>query len=170
MLFSCQPVFEDSVQVWLVVVVRGCSLHLEFGLAVPDLQAGDVVMEPGLFVHEVPGYVWFLDAGQAGEGLADARASPGPPEAHDEAFRESERVSQGGAGRLVDGGLYAIAEVHFGQVAVVHISGEDRDGGGRAAFRTFTRGDGAQQVGEVGEGLVEGRPVLEVDELAYGLA
>jgi hypothetical protein len=37
----------------------------------------------------MPAYVRFIDAGQAGERLTDAPAAFGPPEAHDEAFRDS---------------------------------------------------------------------------------
>ena len=92
---SCQSVFEDREQGRLVVIVRGGFLHFQRGRAVPDLEARDVIVEPGLSVQEVPVEVRFLDAGQAGDGLADAFAPFGPAEAHSEAFGEAQRISQG---------------------------------------------------------------------------
>src|SRR5215217_2585081 len=67
--FSCQMVFKDSVQLRFVVVLRGCLLHLQQGFAAPDLEAGDVVVEPGRFVYEMPADVWFLDARHPGARL-----------------------------------------------------------------------------------------------------
>src|ERR671916_728324 len=120
--YSCQTVFEDSVQLRLVVVLRSGLLHFQPGFAAPDLQTRDVVVEPGCFVHEVPADVRLLHTGQAGEYFADAPAALRPPKTHDEAFGEAKRVPQGGARRLVDGGFDAVAEVHLRQVAVVHVS------------------------------------------------
>src|SRR4051794_3343365 len=122
MIYSCQSVFEDREQIRLVVVVGGGCLDLQLGFAVPDLEARDVVVEPRLSVDEFPTQVRFFDAGQAKEHLANAPAPSGPAEAHDEAFGEAQRVAQGRAGGLVDGGLYAVAEVHSGQVTVVYIA------------------------------------------------
>src|SRR5215210_7045834 len=101
--YSCDAEFEDSVQLRSGVVLRGGLLYFQQGFAAPDLQARDVVVEPGRLVHEVPAHVWLLDAGQVGEYFADAPAAFRPPEAHDEAFGEAQRVAQGGASRLVDG-------------------------------------------------------------------
>src|SRR5215218_7029563 len=141
--FLCQSVFEDREQVRLVVVIGGGFLHLQRGCAAPDLEARDVIVEPGLSVHEVPAQTRVFDAGQAGENLADTLSWTGPAKAHDETFGEAQRISQGGAGRLIDGGLCAVAKVHSGQVAVVHVAGENRHGGGRVALRALARGDGA---------------------------
>ncbi len=70
----------------------------------------------------------------------------GPPKAHGEPFGKAQRVSQGRACRLVDGGGSAVAELHLRQVAVVHVAGEDRYRGGRVAVRALACCDGAQQV------------------------
>src|SRR5215203_3843976 len=86
---SCQTVFEDPVQLRFVVVLRGGLLHFQQGFAAPDLEAGDVVVEPGRFVYEMPADVRFLDTGQAREDFADATAPFGPAEAHGEAFGEA---------------------------------------------------------------------------------
>src|SRR5919112_5030075 len=87
--YSCQTVFEDSVQLRLVVVLRSGLLHFQPGFAAPDLQTRDVVVEPGCFVHEVPADVRLLDAGQPGERLTDVPATLCPPKAHGEAFGET---------------------------------------------------------------------------------
>src|SRR5215211_3988789 len=162
--------FEDREQMRLVVVLWDCFLHFQQGLAAPDLEARYMVVEPGLFVHEVPADVRFFDVGQTREYFSDLPTLLRPAEAHGEAFGEAKRVSQGGACRLVDGGLDAVAEVHFGQVAVVHVAGEDRYRGGTVAVCALARGDGAPQAREVGDGFLESWPVLKVDELADRLA
>src|SRR5215210_4633205 len=135
--------FEDPVQLRFVVVLRDGLLHFQQGFAAPNLEAGDVVVEPGRFVHQVPADVRFLDAGQSGERLADVPATLRPAEAHGEAFGEAKRVTPGGACRLVDGGFDAVAKVHLRQVTVMHVAGEDRYRGGRVAVRDLASGDGA---------------------------
>src|SRR5919112_4597199 len=124
---------KDGEQMRLVVVLGVGLLHFQQGFAAPDLEARDVVVEPGRFVYQVPADVRSLDAGQPGERLADVPAPLRPPKAHSEAFGEAQRVTQGGACRLVDRGFDAVAEVHFGQVAVMYVPGEDHYGGGRVA-------------------------------------
>jgi hypothetical protein len=64
--------FENGVEYRLVVVLRDGLLHFQLGFAAPDLEAGDVVVEPGRFVHQVPAHIRLLDAGQSGERVTDA--------------------------------------------------------------------------------------------------
>ncbi len=111
----------------LVVVLRCCLLHFQRASRPRISRLRDVVVRTRAL--RAPGA-----SGRRGSSTPARRESASPtrsarsvqPEAHGEAFGEAERVPQGGACRLVDGGLYAVAEVHLGQVAVVDVAGEDR--------------------------------------------
>jgi hypothetical protein len=81
--------FENGVEDRLVVVLGAGLLHFQEGFAAPDLEARDVVVKPGRFVHEVPADIRLLDAGQSGERLTNVPATLCPPKAHGEAFREA---------------------------------------------------------------------------------
>jgi hypothetical protein len=48
---SCKTPFEQRVQAWLFSVLRGGLFDLQRGLPAPEFQRGDVVIEPGSFVH-----------------------------------------------------------------------------------------------------------------------
>src|SRR5215207_9216083 len=167
---SRQTVLEECVQAWLPAVLRRGLLHPQDSFAAAKLEGADVVMEPGLFVCQTPADPWFFDAGQSGERLAYEFARPRPASAEGEALGGAEWVPQRGADGLVDRALYAGTEVHLGQVAMVDVAGEE-DHRGRGMFlRALARADSPQELREPGEGLVEGGPVLEVEDLADELA
>src|SRR5215213_5901558 len=63
--------FENGVEYRLVVVLGDGLLHFQQGFATTDLEAGDVVVEPGRFVNQVPAHTWFLDTGQTRESFAE---------------------------------------------------------------------------------------------------
>ncbi len=73
------------------------------------------------------------------------------------------RVAEGGADRLVDRALHAVfvAECRPGQVAVVHVAGEDGDAGGGTAPLPGSY-YGPDEPGEFGERFVERAPVVQV--------
>src|SRR3712207_1179960 len=167
---SGEAAFEEGIQTGLSGVLRGSLLHLQRGFPAADLEGGDVVIEPGLLVHQTPADIRFCDAGQAGERLSDQVAGLRPGRAETGAFGKAERVSQWRADRLVDRTLHAVREANPGEIAVVYVAGEEDYRGGRRPVRAFTRGDGLQQFHEVTEGILKGGPVLQVEELANELA
>jgi hypothetical protein len=81
--------FENGVEYRLVVVLGDGLLHFQQGFATTDLEAGDVVVEPGRFVNQVPAHTWFLDTGQTRESFADVPSTLRPPKAYGEAFGET---------------------------------------------------------------------------------
>ena len=78
MSFSCQTTLEERVQAGLSGVLRGGFLYLQRGFPVAELEGGDVVVEPGFLVHEMPADIRFRDTGQAGERLSDQFAGLRP--------------------------------------------------------------------------------------------
>src|SRR5215216_4705131 len=161
---------EERVEARLPGVLRDGLLYPQRGFPAEELEDGYVVVEPGFFVRQSPADPGFFDAGQAGERLADELAGLRPGRAETDALGEAERVPERRADRLVDGTLHAVPEVHLCQVAVVHVAGEEGYGGGGRFVRAFARGDGPQQFHEVTEGILEGGPVLQVEDLADELA
>src|SRR3712207_7469409 len=159
---SGEAAFEEGIQAGLSGVLRGSLLHLQRGFPAAYLEGGDVVIEPGLLVHQTPADVRFCDTGQAGERLSGQLAGLRPGRTETEAFGKAERVSQWRADHLVDGTLHAVPEANPGEIAVVHVAGEESYRGGGRSVRAFTRGDGAQQFHKVAEGILEGGPVLQV--------
>src|SRR5215218_752073 len=161
---------EERVEARLPGVLRDGLLYPQRGFPAAELEDGYVVVEPGFFVRQSPADPGFFDAGQAGERLADELAGLRPGRAETDALGEAERVPERRADRLVDGALFAVPEVHLCQVAVVHVAGEEGYRGGGRSIRAIARGDGPQQFHEVTEGILEGGPVLQVEDLADGLA
>src|SRR5215218_2224337 len=134
---SCQALFEERIQLRLSGVFRDRLLHLQGGLPAAELEGGEVVIEPRLFVHQAPAQWRFFDAGEASERFSDELAEPRPARAKADPLREAERVPERRAGRLVEGTLGAIPDRDLGQVAVVHIAGEDHYRGWRFSLRAF---------------------------------
>src|SRR5215210_7952054 len=68
---SCQALLEERAQLPLSGVFRDRLLHLQGGLPAVELEGGEVVIEPRLFVHQASAEWRFFNPGEAGE--ADVR-------------------------------------------------------------------------------------------------
>jgi hypothetical protein len=49
-----EAALEDRVQTWLSGVLQGRFLHLQHSVPTAKFEGGDVVLEPGFFVRQVP--------------------------------------------------------------------------------------------------------------------
>ena len=129
-------------------------------MAAFELQGGDLVVEEGRVVGEMPGERLVLDAGEAGQEASDDGGTPGPGAALEAGLIAGEGVPEGGADGLVDAAFRAASEGGLGEVAVVDVAREDEDGGWRVA--PLPSGYGPDRVDNSHEGVVEGGPMVEV--------
>src|SRR5690349_20721320 len=161
--------FADGLEVRDAGGVRDGAVEADAPPAAVELEGGEHVVEPGAAGDPPPepglgrpGQPGHLDAGHpAGPGRSQLMPAP-------EALRQ--RVVDRRADRLVDGsaGIRPRREVHRGQVAVVDVTAEDGDRGGRAAL--LPRRQPGQEPLELAERRAEGGPVFQVKLAAYPLA
>ena len=164
---SWQALLQERVQLPLSGVFRDRLLHFQGGLPVAEIEGGEVVIEPRLFVHQAPAQWRFFNAGKAGEGFPDELAEPCPARAKAAPLWEAQRVPKRRAHCLVEGTLGAIPEVEHhlrahGKLRGVRYSEDDGDDGKASMIMESELNEDQYCLLRAFNDLAEGAPTTDV--------
>jgi hypothetical protein len=156
-----ETVLIDLLQVRLSGVVQDGLFERQRGSLVLQLQDRNLVLEAQLLRGHASVGFFFTQPRKPGQEAPYELARLRPVKALETRLPPGEGVAKRRANRLVDRALYVlVAERRLGQVAVVHVAGEDDDGGRRSS--PLPGSDAADQVEELDERFVERAPVVQI--------